>query len=64
MKDATSYIVNQNGIVYNQNGDLIHRFIGLKPACRFVSNYITNVRGKTFTEEWLLMGRSKIFTVA
>ena len=56
MLSATSYIIDQDGTIFNQNGVLIRTTKGFPTACDIVKGYITNARSKNYKEEWVVMG--------
>ena len=56
MKDATSYIIDQDGTIFNQDGVLIRTTKGFPIACDMVKAYITNAKSKNYKEEWVIMG--------
>tara|TARA_B100001989_G_scaffold61790_1_gene41524 strand:- start:46 stop:240 length:195 start_codon:yes stop_codon:yes gene_type:complete len=63
MNDATSYIIDQDGKVYNQDGVLLRDVRDFVLACETTKNYIKNARSKNYTDKPYQMGRSRIFTV-
>ena len=63
MNTATAYIVYQNGVIADQNGKTLNNLDGFKEACLYVKSFITNVRGKTYTDDWVVVGEERIFTV-
>ena len=63
MKDATSYIIDQDGTIFNQDGVLIRTTNGFPTACDIVKAYITNVKSKDYKEQWILMGKTISFIV-
>ena len=63
MINATAYIVNQQGVITDQNGTILHTMPGSKAACGYVKSFITNVRSKTYTDDWVVIGQERIFTV-
>ena len=42
MNDATSYIVDQEGIIYNQDGVVLRHAPDFVTACESTKNYIKN----------------------
>lgn len=56
MLSATSYIIDQDGTIFNQDGVLIRTTKGFPTACDIVKGYITNIRSKNYKEEWVVMG--------
>ena len=56
MLSATSYIIDQNGTIFNQDGVLIRTTKGFPTACDIVKGYITITRSKNYKEEWVVMG--------
>jgi len=64
MNTATAYIVYQNGVITDQNGKTLNTLDGFKEACRYVKPFITNVRGKTYTDDWIVIGEERIYTIA
>ena len=60
MLSATSYIIDQDGTIFNQDGVLIRTTKGFPTACDIVKGYITNTRSKNYKEEWVVMGLSLI----
>ena len=63
MINATAYIVNQNGVITDHDGNRLNNFLEFKAACNYVQSFITNVRGKTYTDDWIVMGKNRIYTV-
>ena len=56
MLSATSYIIDQDGTIFNQDGVLIRTTKGFPTACDIVKGYITNARSKNYKEESVVMG--------
>lgn len=56
MLSATSYIIDQDGTIFNQDGVLIRTTKGFPTACDIVKGYITITRSKNYKEEWVVMG--------
>ena len=56
MLSATSYIIDQDGTIFNQDGVLIRTTNGFPTACDIVKAYITNAKSKNYKEEWIIMG--------
>ena len=56
MLSATTYIIDQDGTIFNQDGVLIRTTKGFPTACDIVKGYITNARSKNYKEEWVIMG--------
>ena len=63
MQTATSYIIDQDGTIFNQDGVLIRTTKGFPTACDLVKAYITNVKSKNYKEQWILMGKTISFIV-
>ena len=63
MLSATSYIIDQNGTIFNQDGVLIRTTKGFPTACDIVKGYITNTRSKNYKEEWVVMGDTISYVV-
>ena len=63
MQTATSYIVDQDGTIFNQDGVFIRRTKGFPIACDLVKAYITDVKSKNYKEQWILMGKTISFIV-
>jgi len=63
MQTATSYIIDQDGTIFNQDGVFIRRTKGFPTACDLVKAYITNVKSKNYKEQWILMGKTISFIV-
>ena len=63
MLDATAYIVDTDGVISDQDNKVLMRMAGFRTACNFIRNYITNNRGKSFTDDWIVMGSMRIYTV-
>ena len=63
MKTATSYIVDQDGTIFNQDGVFIRTTKGFPTACDLVKGYITNARSKNYKEQWVLMGKTISYIV-
>ena len=51
MQTATSYIVDQDGTIFNQDGVFIRKTKGFPIACDLVKAYITNVKSKDYKEQ-------------
>tara|TARA_B100000214_G_scaffold357413_1_gene316931 strand:+ start:564 stop:758 length:195 start_codon:yes stop_codon:yes gene_type:complete len=63
MLDATAYIVDTDGVIFDQDNKFLMRMAGFRTACNFIRNYITNNRGKSFTDDWIVMGSTRIYTI-
>lgn len=63
MLSATSYIIDQNGTIFNQDGVLIRTTKGFPTACDIVKGYITITRSKNYKEEWVVMGDTISYVV-
>ena len=63
MKDATSYIIDQDGTIFNQDGVFIKTTKGFPTACDLVKGYITNARSKNYKEQWIIMGKTISYIV-
>jgi len=63
MKTATSYIVDQDGTIFNQDGVFIKTTKGFPTACDLVKGYITNARSKNYKEQWIIMGKTISYIV-
>ena len=63
MLSATSYIIDQDGTIFNQDGVLIRTTKGVPTACDLVKAYITYVKSKNYKEQWILMGKTISFIV-
>ena len=63
MQTATSYIVDQDGTIFNQDGVFIRTTKGFPTACDMVKAYITNAKSKNYKEQWILMGKTISFIV-
>ncbi len=63
MKTATSYIVDQDGTIFNQDGVFIRTTKGFPTACDLVKGYITNARSKNYKEQWIIMGKTISYIV-
>tara|TARA_B100000575_G_C22963622_1_gene556569 strand:- start:366 stop:560 length:195 start_codon:yes stop_codon:yes gene_type:complete len=63
MNDATSYIIDQDGMIYNQDGVLLRNARDFVIACETTKNYIKNARSKNYIDKPYEMGRSRIITV-
>ena len=48
MLSATSYIIDQDGTIFNQDGVLIRTTKGFPTACDIVKGYITYARSKIY----------------
>ena len=55
--------IDQEGIIYNQDGVVLRHAPDFVTACESTKNYIKNVRSKNYTDKPYQMGRSRIFTV-
>ena len=63
MLSATSYIIDQDGTIFNQDGVLIRTTKGFPTACDMVKTYITNVRSKNYKDQWIEMGKTISYVV-
>lgn len=63
MNTATAYIVYQSGLITDQNGKRLITLDGFKKSCLYVKSFITNTRSKNYTEDWIIIGEERIFTV-
>ena len=63
MLSATSYIIDQDGTIFNQDGVLIRTTKGFPTACDMVKDYITNVRSKNYKDQWIEMGKTISYVV-
>ena len=63
MQTATSYIVDQDGTIFNQDGVFIRTTKGFPTACDLVKGYITNARSKNYKEQWIIMGKTISYIV-
>ena len=63
MLSATSYIIDQDGTIFNQDGVFIRRTKGFPIACDQVKAYTTNVKSKNYKQQWILMGKTISYVV-
>ena len=63
MQTATSYIVDQDGTIFNQDGVFIRKTKWFPIACDLVKAYITNVRSKNYKDQWIEMGKTISYVV-
>ena len=63
MQTATSYIVDQDGTIFNQDGVFIRTTKGFPTACDLIKGYITNARSKNYKEQWIIMGKTISYIV-
>ena len=63
MQTATSYIIDQDGTIFNQDGELIRTTKGFPIACDMVKAYITNAKSKNYKDQWIEMGKTISYVV-
>jgi len=64
MISATTYVITSDGIIKDQNGCIVLRIPNHPNPFEYVRNFITNVRSKTYNENWEQLGEKLILVVA
>ena len=63
MKSSSVYVIHRGGMICDGDENPIMRApIGSDPF-DLVRSYVTNVMGKTYIENWSILGRELILTV-
>ena len=64
MISATTYVITSDGTIKDQNGCIVLRIPNHPNPFEYVRNFITNVRSKTYNENWEQLGEKLILNVA
>lgn len=64
MISATTYVITSDGTIKDQNGCIVLRIPNHPNPFEYVRNFITNVRSKTYNENWEQLGEKLILVVA
>ena len=64
MISATTYVITSDGTIKDQNGCIVLRIPNHPNPFEYVRNFITNVRSKTYNENWEQLGEKLILDVA
>ena len=64
MISATTYVITSDGIIKDQNGCIVLRIPNHPNPFEYVRNFITNVRSKTYNENWEQLGEKLILDIA
>ena len=64
MISATTYVITSDGTIQNQNGSIVLRIPNHPNPFQYVRDFVTNVRSKTYNENWEQLGEKLILDVA
>ena len=64
MISATTYVITSDGTIQDQNGCIVLRIPNHPNPFEYVRNFVTNVRSKTYNENWEQLGEKLILVVA
>ena len=64
MISATTYVITSDGTIKDQNGCIILRIHNHPNPFQYIRDYVTNVRSKTYNENWEQLGEKLILVVA
>jgi len=64
MISATTYVINSDGTIQDQNGCILLRIPNHPNPFQYVRDYVTNIRSKTYNENWEQLGEKLILDVA
>ena len=64
MISATTYVITSDGTIKDQNGCIVLRIPNHPNPFEYVRDFITNVRSKTYNENWEQLGEKLILVVA
>ena len=64
MISATTYVITSDGTIKDQNGCIVLRIPNHPNPFEYVRNFVTNVRSKTYNENWEQLGEKLILVVA
>ena len=64
MISATTYVINSDGTIQDQNGCIILNIPNHPNPFQYVRDFVTNVRSKTYNENWEQLGDILILNVA
>jgi len=60
MISATTYVITSDGTIKDQNGCIVLRIPNHPNPFEYVRNFVTNVRSKTYNENWEQLGEKLI----
>ena len=64
MISATTYVITSDGIIKDQNGCILLTIPNHPNPFQYVRDFVTNVRSKTYNENWEQLGEKLILVVA
>ena len=64
MISATTYVITSDGIIQDQNGCILLTIPNHPNPFQYVRDFVTNVRSKTYNENWEALGEKLILNVA
>ena len=64
MISATTYVITSDGTIKDQNGCILLRVPNHPNPFQYVRDFVTNVRSKTYNENWDHLGDILILNVA
>ena len=64
MISATTYVITSDGIIKDQNGCILLTIPNHPNPFQYVRDFVTNVRSKTYNENWEQLGEKLILNVA
>ena len=64
MISATTYVITSDGIIQDQNGCILLTIPNHPNPFQYVRDFVTNVRSKTYNENWEQLGEKLILDVA
>ena len=64
MISATTYVIYSDGTIKDKNGCILLRVPNHPNPFQYVRDFVTNVRSKTYNENWEALGEKLILVVA
>ena len=64
MISATTYVITSDGIIQDLNGCILLTIPNHPNPFQYVRDFVTNVRSKTYNENWEALGEKLILNVA
>ena len=64
MISATTYVINSDGTIQDQNGSVILTIPNHPNPFQYVRDYVTNIRSTTYNENWEQLGEKLILVIA
>ena len=64
MISATTYVITSDGIIQDQNGCILLTIPNHPNPFQYVRDFVTNVRSKTYNENWEQLGEKLILDIA